>query len=136
MGYYMDQQASKFEIKKENFDKALKAIKALAGEETITDGSGRHFSWVSTGEFLNASNLYWAIRAWRWDTKVDDLGNICDIAFIGEKSGDDEFLLNALAPFVEPGSFIEMRGEDGARWRWFFDGTQCIEQYPKEIVWV
>lgn len=34
----------------------------------------------------------------------------------------------------EPGSYIEMRGEDGALWRWVFDGKTCKEITAK-ITW-
>ena len=44
--------------------------------------------------------------------------------FIGEKAGDERVLFNALAPFVQPSSFIHFRGEDGECWRWVFDGAK------------
>ena len=128
MGYCMDQVNSQFRIERKNFGKALLAIKALAGAETVTDGSGRHFSWVNN-EYLGAETLAEAIDAWRWHAEVDgDAGDIIDISFRGEKYGDDDAFFKAIAPFVAKGSFIEMRGEEGACWRWFFDGYTVHEQ--------
>lgn len=61
-------------------------------------------------------------------------GDLTDIHFIGEKLGDEKILFQALAPFVDKGSFIEMEGEDGDLWRWTFDGQQMIEQVAR-ITW-
>lgn len=51
MGYYINQEDAKFNIKSSNVPKALAAIKALHGDESIEDVSGRHFSWVSANFF-------------------------------------------------------------------------------------
>ena len=74
------------------------------------------------------------MASWRWEVEEDEDHNIISINFCGEKSGDDLILFDAIAPFVEPGSMIEMLGEDGAKWRWIFDGKTCEEKYAK-IVW-
>jgi len=133
MGYCMNKRESLFNIRPENQGPALKAIKSLADKETITDGSGHHFSWVDTKDFLFARTLDAAMRAWRWQLeRVDD--EICDIYFEGSKLGDDELLFQTIAPYVEPGSYIEMQGEDGLIWRWCFDGKTCTEKTAK-IIW-
>lgn len=135
MGYCMSMEECDFRILKENFSKALKAVKGLAGKETIRDGSGRHFSWVDTAEFMNAGTLEAALTAWRWHPLIDtSYGHIIDLEWEGEKSGDDEILFDAIAPFVEKGSYIQMIGEDGYRWRWKFDGKKCVE-VGSRVVW-
>lgn len=130
MGYYMTQQDSKFIIESRNHKKALAAIKALIGKETWGD----HFAWVDTSGFKKAKTLSAALAAWRWDAKMDEDYNIIGIDFGGEKLGDDEVLFRAIAPFVEPGSFIEMRGEDGCLWRWLFEKTG-FRQQDSRVVW-
>jgi hypothetical protein len=125
----MEQHNSNFTIKPSNVAGALASIKGLAGNETITDGSGRHYSWVISSEFVNAETLSQALRAWRWVCVRDgETNEIEGINFEGEKIGDEEALFDAIAPFVEPGSFLEMQGEDGALWRWVFDGKTCTEK--------
>ena len=42
-------------------------------------------------------------------------------------------ILYPVGPYVEAGSYVEMRGEDGARWRYVFDGKQCVRKEPKII---
>jgi len=131
MGYCMQLRDSDFRIKKSNFAPALAAIKDLAGKETIHDSSGTHFSWVDTNRFLSAETLEDALEAWRWEVSLDKSGDIKYIYFIGEKSGDDEMLFKAIAPFVESDCYIEMQGEDGAMWRWVFSDGKMQERYAR-----
>lgn len=133
MGYCMSQSESLIRIEKKNVTKAMKAVKALAGKETIADGSGRHFSWVDQN-FVNASDFKTVMKAWRWEVVFDTDGDVSDLRFYGEKLGDDYLLMKAIAPFVRKGGYIEMHGEDGERWRWVFDGKQCYEKAAK-ISW-
>lgn len=128
MGYCVDQvSCTNFKIEAKNFHKALKAIKALHGKETIKDSGGSHFSWVDH-DFHKARSLPEALDMWRWRLRVDDDGDGVELYFEGEKLGDDEILLNAIAPFVEAGAEIAMAGEDGARWKWVFNGKTCVER--------
>jgi hypothetical protein len=84
---------------------------------------------VNTRDFLKAETLSQAMDAWRWNaTRNEETNAIEDIMFEGEKIGDEAALFGAIAPFVEPGSFIEMQGEDGTIWRWIFDGKTCEEK--------
>jgi len=119
MGYCIEQRDSKFFIDKKYFNEALVAVKSLVGKDE---------------DYLNANSLADIIGEWRWDVTIDTSGNIVDIEFIGEKLGDDKILFDVLAPFVKAESYIEMQGEDGALWRWVFDGKKCDEVYA-EITW-
>ena len=132
MGYCMNQQYSEFFIPADKVNDTLKAVQALAGKETIHDVYS-HFSWVSE-DFHLATSFAEIMRAWRWHISYDADGNVDEIEFNGEKFGDDIILFKAIAPFVKEGSFIEMQGEDGALWRWYFDGNKCIEKDAK-ISW-
>jgi hypothetical protein len=133
MGYCMDQSETVFNIAKENISSAVKSIQDLHGKETIQGGSGRHFSWVDE-DFYKQGDLTKILNAWRWNPNFDMEGNVVNIEFTGEKLGDDQILFDAIAPFVKEGSYIEMRGEDGAIWRWVFDGKTCEEKQAK-ISW-
>jgi hypothetical protein len=146
MGYHMTMRDSLFEIKKENAEKALNAIKALADPVLMQDtcgGGGSYkgekmrevwYSWVNTEEFLNAKTLTEAIKAWRWIAEEDEAGNIWSIWFNGEKLGDDEILFTALAPYMEEGNYIEMTGEDGALWRWEVEDGELVSK-TADISW-
>lgn len=135
MGYCIDQLGSQFHIKCEAAPYAHAAIRNLHGKgrETITDSSGRHYRWVDGKTVLAAQTLKEAMKAWRYGLTMDDrTGDYTSITFTGEKSGDEDVLFPAIAPYVTAGSYIEFRGEDGAQWRWVFDGTTATEEYKND----
>lgn len=133
MGYCMEQRdCAGFKIKAENVQKALKAIQALHGKESIKDASGRHFSWVGE-DFYKIDNLKDMLREWRWEGDFDEDGNIVYLSFCGEKLGDDEVLFEALAPFIESGAEIEMEGEDGSLWKWCFENGEMREKHGRVV---
>lgn len=124
MGYCISLNYSEFSIKKENINEALKAVKRMPTKE---------YSWVSKS-WKTLSSLEEVMYEWRYGITHDDEGNIDGIHFSGEKIGDEIELFNALGPFVEEGSYLEMSGEDGSIWRWSFDGKRCKEISP-QITW-
>jgi hypothetical protein len=119
----MNQGNTAFALKRENQSAALAAIRALSGKGPH---SGR-FSWVDRDFATRCDNFHDIMDEWRWEPEYDDDGNVDNIEFTGEKIGDDKVLFDAIAPFVESGSYIEMLGEDGTRWKWKFDGKTCTE---------
>ena len=125
MGYCMEQREANFKLKPGKEAAALQAIKEQASADS---------PWVTTDEILNATNFKNAMEAWRWRIEYNDKGEISDLQFEGEKLGDDVRLWDAIAPYVKAGSYIEMSGDEGCLWRWFFDGKKMIEQYAR-ITW-
>lgn len=143
MGYYMDQMDSKFFVAAEHIPAMVKAIHALASRHELMGGASyqngeivsRHFSWVNN-DFVDCHDVKELFRKWGWSIELKD-ENIVSIFFEGDKMGDDEVLMNAISPYVEAGSYIEMRGEDYntyTTWRWCFDGKTMVEKYPT-IIW-
>ena len=124
MGYCIYQAETKFRITAKNKAAALQAIKGLEGEEPPHP----HLAWVETADFLKAETLEDALKVWRWHPKVDEKGNITDLEFTGEKYGDCILMFGAIAPYVKSGSFITMKGEDGAIFRWLFNKKEVKEQ--------
>jgi hypothetical protein len=70
----------------------------------------------------------------RWPIEYDTEGNIVDVEFNGEKYWDDEVIFEAIAPFVKDGSYIQMQGEDGERWRWVFWNGR-MRQITSHVLW-
>lgn len=127
MGYYIEMTESKFIIKKENFEKALKSLKAVFIPENMNccDYIGGekypHFSWVDTRTVLESTNLVEALEEIRYVPQYNQNGDICNVEFIGQKYGDEEIFFRALAPYVEAGSYLCFKGEDGNKWKWVFN---------------
>lgn len=63
----------------------------------------------------------------RFEPEFDSAGNIVSIDFAGEKLWEQFDKLKQIAAYVEDGSYIEVRGEDGAMWRWVFKNQECRE---------
>lgn len=125
MGYCINQVDSKFSIEKENFQAAFDAALKLHNKD---------YDWTKKDWFVGLKTLDEVFDAWRWELRWNDDGDIVDICFTGEKLGDDLPFLDAIAPFVVDGSYIEMQGEDGALWRWVFKDKRCGEIYAT-ITW-
>lgn len=124
MGYGMYMRKSSFFIPSEKLNDLIKTIKAMPRDDYtyVRD----YFKDDNTTEDL--------FHTWRWDIEFDEEKNINKISFRGENIGDDYELFKTIARFVKKGSFIEMVGDDGDLWQWFFDGNICIEKKPK-IKW-
>lgn len=140
MGYYMEQFGADFVVIKDKIPEMIKAIHVLNKHTHKmsggTYGNGRetkHYAWVDMN-FVNTDNVEEIFKCWRWSVDFNEDGSITDISFNGEKLGDDKILFDAIAPFVENNSFIEMSGEDGERWRWKFKNGKCVEIYAK-VTW-
>jgi hypothetical protein len=139
MGYCMNTRSTKFFMRSSDLEPALQAIKDLMNRASDIGGGAsyrmgqteRFFSWVNTVEVTSSLTFVDAMRAWRWAVELDNDANAVDIEFWGEKLGDDHYLFEVIAPWVEEGSYIEMHGEDGAIWRWTFDGETCREVEAK-----
>ncbi|MBS5935262.1 MAG: hypothetical protein KIC94_20620 [Clostridiales bacterium] len=118
---------SKFIVKNENFQKALESLKSVFIPENMTckdyiDGiEYPHFSWVRNETVLNSETLEEALQEIRYFPTFNEDGDIIDVKFYGEKYGDEEIFFNALAPYIETGSYLCFEGEDGAEWTWKFD---------------
>jgi hypothetical protein len=91
------------------------------------------YSWVDTNKFVKAETFAEALGEWRWNCFINDAGDLEEINFDGEKLGDDAILLEAIAPFVEAGSYIEMEGEEGCHWKWCFDGKTMTEKSGRVV---
>ena len=137
MGYCATQRDSEFTIKAENKAPALNAIKILMDQANGMGNGGtrdqRHFSWVDTQAVIDSTSLFEALSEWGYDTSIDDEGNLNRVMFVAEKLGQEYEMWKAIAPFVEPNSFIVMDGEDGCTWRWYFNGSECLEQEGRVV---
>ena len=150
MGYCVEMNCQ-ITIPKRKAGACLKAINALHTDENLLKkASGgsfggnsaslpireqRCYAWVSNPpEGKGFKDLKTALGEWRYDVHVDPKGDIHVDYFNGEKWGDDEVLYDAIAPFVTKDGSIECRGEDGAQWRYLFNGKEAKQQSAK-ISW-
>jgi len=126
MGYYVHTEGSNFHIKKENFDAAFERACELNKHDELKSGGtiggdgvrARWFSWVAEDYDKTCTTLAQVFDQFRLEPVYYN-GDIVEITF-DSKIGDEDLLLAYIAPFVEDGSYIEWRGEEGERWRHIF----------------
>jgi hypothetical protein len=122
----MQQCGQRFTMKPNLKANALAAIKSSAMKRAHSaDATHEHRSFAETMSKLET--LEQALEAWGWQL-MDSGDGTSWLECLGDALCDDRLLFESIAPFVEAGSFIEMSGEDGTLWRWYFDGKQCEEQ--------
>lgn len=137
MGYGVEPLEVDFSISKDDKPKALAAIMELMsqvnelGRGGKYDNNGRKVSWfsfVNTEKVLKAKTFEEAMQAWGIPVGLDLDENVMYIDFNIDKLGQEEFLLKAIAPFVNDHSYIVMRGEDNITWKWYFKDGELHEQ--------
>ena len=64
-----------------------------------------------------------------WTIEQNENGDYDAIYFTHEKHDINKVELEAIAPYVEDGSYIKMQGENEDIWYWTFEDGKCIEEY-------
>ena len=144
MGYYAETIGGKFLIKAKNFDKAYDAIcklnakddlkegfscsyrKRPANSKSVSSNPRKHFSFMSWHYDEIFNDLFEVLKALGFDVLTNSDGDI-DYIFFFDKLGREDLFLEAIAPYVESGSYIIWRGEDGSMWVHNFIEGKMIE---------
>lgn len=145
MGYYIETIRSKFHVSAENFDAAYQALCELNSDEherektggnssapelqyrkptdstSISSNPNKWYAWMDWNYDETCPNLTAILKALGFTVDVDETG-ITGISYEYAKTGNEETFLKALAPYVEPDSFIVWCGEEGEEWVDVFDG--------------
>lgn len=89
----------------------------------------RCYAGVDSDALAAAATLQETFEVWGWELELDEGGNVCGLD--GPSCGkvlDDKVLFDAVAPFVEDGSHIQMISDaDNSIWRWIFRNGRCDE---------
>jgi len=127
MGYTINQAGAKFKMHRGDLRAAYRAVLKLFE-------GGNDQRWVKVRDSKEWNNIGDALNDYGYEPTFDEDFNIIDIQFQGEKMGAEDKMFRAIAPFVEKGSYIEMTGDEGAHWRWVFNGKQMKEVHA-EVPW-
>lgn len=141
MGYYVETIQTEFHLPAENFDAAYKALCELNSDEHESQKTGGQMMQDTKPEnstsISSNPNKWYAWMDWNYDETCPDLiailtelgftvdtddTGIFHLAYDYNKTGAEETFLEALAPYVTPGSFIVWQGEEGETWVDAFDG--------------
>lgn len=146
MGYYIELINSNFFIAAENKEAALNAMfdmwlptqdANMSGGSWGPSGDTKWYSWMnnSADAFRNRTvvDLETALTDWGYYPESDENGNIINLDFESSKIGDEDKMFAAIAPFVRQGSYLDYRGEEGAVWRWEFNGQTIVEKTGRVV---
>lgn len=146
MGYYIKTTESDFCIREKDIPKLFELVKELmSGMKNAKGGSwqgdvqtGRWYAWVDTAEVLRATTIEQMFRAWRYDLIhvrdiLDENGDVVKNYYLSTenseaKIGDEEVFFSTIAPVVYQGSYLNVEGEDGAKWRWLWEDGKFFSQ--------
>ena len=133
MGYYMCIEESVLKVKEENFDKFVKDFVSLPDTEAWKLGYRGDIAYYKMDEFEQEwrqrkttqdifHNYFWEFDHYE-KSENDIYLSINDIKI----TASHNFFLSSLAPFVENGSYINVVGEDSAKWRYEFRDGKVYE---------
>jgi hypothetical protein len=119
MGYYIDLTHAEWEIPETA--EVLQALKeSVTKYHAIKRGGSSNgeswFSWINDKEILESSTVQNIFTQLGFDTTATDSG--FTIEGYNNKTGQEDVFFAVVAPFCAEGSYIEIRGEDGAEWQY------------------
>jgi hypothetical protein len=97
MGYDYAQEETQFRLAHEQYAAALAALQQVRPVSSLA-------------EALDP-----------WELNLNLSGDVIGLALRSDRLRGSREMFAALAPFVEPGSFIRIRSEEGEEFRWTFD---------------
>ena len=137
MGYDVSQVDSKFFMSHKNKVKALEALKRTATRKSEMrggDSNGNKWFSFTDMDYIKDVHLEDALEKFGLAVETNGDNDIISISVEGYKLGQEDIALEAIAPWVKSGSYIEMSGEDGCLWRWTFENKKFAEVEVK-ISW-
>jgi len=155
MGYFVNITNQEFFVSKDNFDAAYKAMCALNDRDDLKSGGSwggdgitsdsprpegmtyhpaKWFSWMPANYPAVCKDFLSILKEMGFEYDLDDSGNLALVHY-DNKTGAEGHFFEAIAPFVQDGSFIDWRGEDGDEWRWAFDGVTAKTLSCVKRIW-
>lgn len=93
----------------------------------------KHYSWMPEDYHKTTHSPEEVLEHLGFDFSINARGDIV-IESYDSKTGQEDLFFKKIADLVEPGSLMQWRGEDGARYGWFFDGAKMQELSVKEAL--
>jgi hypothetical protein len=142
MGYYVRSWENNFRLKKEKFDEAYTRMCLLntthheekrGGSWSEGEQKKKWFSWIDENYPETCTDVLEIIKALGFEIVLDtNTGDIAALQY-DSKMGQEELFFQSIGDLVEKDSFIVWDGEDGEKWRWFFDGQKMVIQTGKVV---
>jgi len=155
MGYYISTPNTHFAIRTADLPRFFDLVSNLMSDKNIEEnGRGGSYanggktqswySWVDTERVRKVvadGDIVRVFEEWGYEldfiNETDGVNNYyLDIRGGNAKIGDEETFVAAIAPVVEDGSLLDVRGEDDGQWRWMWENGKFYSQdiVRKEII--
>lgn len=143
MGYYVSTISSQFtfkpgtdlkavldDVKQKMFTDEALVSKARGGAwpkegKAVEDHSW--YSWTNTRECRQAGDIYDIIQQFFETVDISDDRMSFEV-YVDNKIGQEDVLLEHLAPYLEDDSHLRYRGEDGDLFGWRVKGGRLVEE--------
>jgi hypothetical protein len=141
MGYYVTTEDINIIVPKDLLEPAYKAVLAMNEDDNLKRG-GSHgaerkfwFSWMPE-DLSTLTDLKAVMENLGFETYYTDAGNLA-LGHYDSKTGQEDLFLNAIAPFVQEGSYAIWKGEDNSFYKWEFnDGKMLVIPGDMKITWL
>ena len=147
MGYYISTPQTSFSIRTSDLPRFFDLVANLMSDKNLEEnGNGGAwkggkrtsywYSWVNTEDVRKAvadRDIVGVFAEWGYDLEITNEADgvthfYLDIRGGDAKIGDEEKFFAAIAPVVIHGCFIDVKGEDGAKWRWLWENGKFFSQ--------
>lgn len=137
MGYYVELTAAEFEIP-EN-EQVLQVLKDLNHKPGVVKNGGSYaggkkqkswFSWLAPDYDQHVTSVYEMFEMLGFDCSLSTDQSTVMLMGYDNKIGQEHLFIEAVAPYVAEGSYLQWRGEDGAEWRYVVEdgGVRAYER--------
>lgn len=131
MGYNVNTTGIKFTIPADKLDAACQALKDLNKDPNADKSGSREgrpsFSWMPENYDETMHTAEEILKALGFQTWTENDGGL-SLSGYADKTGDEDVFLEALAPFVPDGSYVNWEGEDGEHWQLWFEGGVMVQK--------
>ena len=141
MGYYVTTEDINIIVPKDLIEPAYKAVLAMNEDDNLkrggSHGSERKFWFAWMPEDLSTlADLHAVMENLGFDTHYGEAGELV-LGHYDSKTGQEDLFLDAIAPFVQEGSYAIWKGEDNSFYKWEFnDGKMLVIPGEMEITWI
>lgn len=133
MGYYITTEDVEFTIPSANLPAAWEALVDLntnpdyAHLKQSGSRDDTAFMWAYPNYHEAFSTVADVFQMLGFETYTSPEWDFEIVGYDG-KAGDEKLFLQAVAPYVDPGSFLHFRGEAGEHFRYLFSEGDLIEE--------
>jgi hypothetical protein len=130
MGYYVSTVSSKFTFKPGT---DLTTVLQDVQKNMFSDRNGKDiadvawYSWTNSRECRAATDIYQIIEQFFETVDIADDRMSFEV-YVDNKIGQEDVLLEFLAPYLEDGSHLRYRGEDGDLFGWRVQDGALLEE--------